>query len=46
VLVTLTFNDSTLVEVRFSSEIDGNTIESTTTLAPLTDTTPVSAPTG
>ena len=44
VAAQLRFVSGTLIEVSFSVETDGVTAESTTTLGPLTDITPVTAP--
>lgn len=41
---TMTFSDGVLVEVAFTADVDGNTLESVTVLSPLADTTPVTAP--
>ena len=44
VLVDLVFTDGTLTEVSYVAEIDEVAAQSVTTLAPLSDTTPIIAP--
>lgn len=41
---TLTFTDGALVEVAFTANVDGNTLESVTVLGPLLDATPITVP--
>ena len=44
--VLLDFEDRKLVGFSFTADIDGAVVESTATLRPISDTTPVTAPTG
>lgn len=42
--VVLDFDAGALVGVTFTTDLDGNIVESTTSLSPLADTTPITAP--
>jgi hypothetical protein len=44
--VTLVFADGNLVGFSFTADLDGTIVSSDTSLAPLTDTSPITAPTG
>jgi hypothetical protein len=43
--VVLDFRRGVLVGMSFTTDIEGNAVESTTSLSPLSDTTPITAPT-